>query len=63
MAESAQFCPRFVFVELFKHKEGTDERDTPYVALTLHMDGRRWTDEQQLETALLAQGFDRLFEP
>ena len=102
------FSPRFLFVELFKHKErlalsaklpetellealyalvsrlefvneanipvgtwveayrlcrGTDEKDTPYVALTLHMDGRLWTDDGQLKAALRAKGFDRFFEP
>jgi predicted nucleic acid-binding protein len=100
------FSPRFLFVELFKHKErlvlaarlpeaellealyalvsrlefineanipvgtwveayrlckGTDEKDTPYVALTLHMDGRFWTDDEELKTALRAKGFDRFF--
>lgn len=102
------FSPRFLFVELFKHKErlasasklpkpellealyalvsrlefvneanipvgtwveayrlckGIDEKDTPYVALTLHMDGRFWTEDEQLKTALRARGFDRFFEP
>ena len=102
------FSPRFLFVELFKHKErlasaakltetellealyalvsrlefvneanipvgtwveayrlckGTDEKDTPYVALTLHMDGRLWTEDEQLKAGLRAQGFDRFFEP
>ena len=102
------FSPRFLFVELFKHKErlasasklpeadlleamyalvsrlefvneaniplgtwveayrlckGTDEKDTPYVALTLHLDGRLWTEDEQLKTALRAQGFDQFFEP
>jgi len=102
------FSPRFLFVELFKHKErlalasklpeaellealyalvsrlefineanipvgtwveahrlckGTDEKDTPYVALTLHMDGRLWTEDTRLKAALLAQHFDRFFEP
>jgi predicted nucleic acid-binding protein len=102
------FSPRFLFVELFKHKErlvraanlpeaellealytlvsrlefvneanipigtwveayrlckGIDEKDTPYVALTLHMDGRFWTEDAELKTALRARGFDRFFEP
>jgi len=102
------FSPRFLFAELFKHKErlasasklpqaewlealyalvsrlefvneanipvgtwveayrlckGTDEKDTPYVALTLHMDGRLWTGDEQLKAALRAQRFDRFFEP
>jgi predicted nucleic acid-binding protein len=102
------FSPRFLFVELFKHKErlaraaelsetellealyalvsrlefvneanipvGTwveayrlcksvDERDTAYVALTLHMDGRLWTGDEHLKTGLRARGFERFFEP
>jgi predicted nucleic acid-binding protein len=101
-------APRFLFVELFKHKErlaaaarvdepeilealhtlvsrlefvnetniplGTwmeayrlcreiDEKDTPYVALTLHLDGRLWTDDGALKAGLRARGFDRFFEP
>src|SRR6266516_4571045 len=94
------FSPRFLFVELFKHKErlerasglaetdllaglhtllsqlefvneanipvgtwveayrlcrGTDENDTPYVALTLHMDGRFWTEDNELKVSLRAR--------
>ena len=102
------FGPRFIFVELFKHKErlaqasglveadlldglytlmsqmefvneanipvgtwveayrlckGVDENDTAYVALALHLDGRFWTEDNVLKTALRARGFDRFFEP
>lgn len=101
------FAPRFLFVELFRHKERlalaakvsgadllealhalvsriefvnesnialgtwmeayrlcreTDEKDTPYVALALHLDGRLWTDDAQLKHGLLAKGFDRFVE-
>ncbi len=101
------FSPRFLFVELFKHKEriiraaaiseaellealysltshlefvnesnipvgtwveahrlckGIDAADTPYVALTLHMDGRFWTEDNELKTGLRARGFERFFE-
>ncbi len=100
------FSPRFLFVELFKHKQrleiasglaeadlleslgtllnqvefinetdvpiGTwveayrlcksvDEKDTAYVALTLHLDGRFWTEDNELKGALKNQGFDRFF--
>lgn len=107
-ASQLKFCaPRFLFVELFKHKErlvraarveeenileslhtlvarleffneanvpiGTwmeawrlckdvDEKDTPYVALTLHLDGRLWTDDAELKRGLMTKGFDRFFE-
>lgn len=102
------FSPRFLFVELFKHKhrletaanlsepdlleavyalvsrlefvneanipvgtwveahrlcKGIDPKDTPYIALTLHMDGRFWTEDKELKIALHARGFDRFFEP
>lgn len=101
------YSPRFLFVELFKHKErlaratrlsedellqalhtltsrldfiteanihlgtwmeahrlckGVDEADTPYVALTLHLDGRLWTDDKELKVGLRAAGFDRFLE-
>lgn len=101
-------CPRFVFVELFQHKEriahatelsedglleclyellarvhfveeggipiGTwmearhlcrdvDLKDAPFVALTLHLDGRLWTGDDKLKAGLRAKGFDRFFEP
>ena len=102
------YCPRFVFVELFKHKErivratelnegelleclyellssihfveegalpiGTwmearrlcrdvDPKDTPFVALTLHLEGRLWTSDAELKAGLRAKGFHRFFEP
>lgn len=102
------FSPRFLFVELFKHKDrlerasglaetdllaglhtllsqlefvneanipvgtwleayrickGIDENDTAYVALTLHLDGRFWTEDATLKSGLRARRFDRFFEP
>lgn len=102
------YSPRFLFVELFKHKErlsvaaklnedellealhtlvsrlefvseanvplGTwmeahrlcndvDEKDTPYIALTLHLDGRFWTDDTTLKLGLRAKGFTAFFDP
>lgn len=38
-----------------------DEKDTPYVALTLHLDGRLWTDDDGLKTGLRPRRFDRFF--
>ena len=101
------YAPRFLFVELFKHKdrlavaakvsEGElleslhvlvsrmefvneaniplgiwmeayrlcreiDAKDTAYVALALHLDGRLWTHDDELKIGLRSRGFDRFFE-
>jgi predicted nucleic acid-binding protein len=39
-----------------------DPGDTAYVALTLHLDGRLWTEDRVLKDGLKARGFDRFFE-
>ncbi len=102
------FAPRFLFVELFKHKEriiqasrlpeeelldflnvimtrldlveegaipmgvwmearrlcaNTDENDTPFVALALHLNVPLWTSDVELKSGLRKAGFDRLFDP
>lgn len=107
-AETVFHAPRFLFVELFKHKarlvaatklteekllealnelieslqfidaasiplgvwmqarrlcDGVDLKDTPFVALTLHLDARLWTYDEELKAGLRAKGFDRFFEP
>jgi predicted nucleic acid-binding protein len=101
-------CPRFLFVELFKHKEriraatqlpeeelldflhillervrfvdeaaipigtwlearrlcrGTDEKDTPFVAVALHLNAPLWTEDDLLKQGLRAKGFVQFYEP
>lgn len=108
LAETTLHAPRFLFVELFKHKERlvrasrlpemeviealhalvariefhdealvplgtwvegfrlcapTDEKDTSYVALALHLDGDLWTEDAELKAGLRTRGFNRFFEP
>lgn len=40
----------------------TDEKDTPYVALSLHLEALLWTEDIELERGLAAAGFDRFFK-
>jgi predicted nucleic acid-binding protein len=101
-------CPRFIFSELFEHKErivaatdlsedelldalnslfahiqfvdegaiplgdwlearrlcsGIDEKDAPFVALTIHLNARLWTEDDELKKGLRTKGFALFFEP
>ena len=101
-------CPRFVFSELFKHKErlldatnlsedelldalnslfahiqfvaesaipigdsiearrlcaGIDEKDTPFIAMAIHLNARLWTADDELKNGLRAKSFNLFFEP
>ena len=49
-------------MEAYRLCRGIDEKDTPYVALTLHLDGRLWTEDAELKSGLKARGFNRWFE-
>ncbi len=40
-----------------------DAKDTPFLALALHLEGRLWTEDEELKTGLRAKGFDGFFEP
>ena len=39
-----------------------DPKDTPFIALAIHLDCRLWTDDAELKRGLRAKGFDRFFE-
>ena len=53
--------PLGVWVEAHRLSAPTDEKDTPYVALPLHLDAELWTEDTKLSTGLRARGFDRFF--
>ena len=39
-----------------------DEKDTPFVALTIALSGRLWTNDKPLKDGLRNKGFDSFFE-
>ena len=39
-----------------------DEKDTPFVALTLELKGQLWTSDNSLKDSLRENGFDSFFE-
>ena len=50
------------FFEAFHLCKNIDEDDTPFVALTLELDGKLWTKDDELKTELRKKGFDNFFE-
>ena len=55
--------PLGTWMEAYRLCKGVDEKDTPYVALTLHLDGRLWTHDAQLKAGLRTKGFDQFYDP
>ena len=50
------------FVEAYRLCGDIDEKDTPFVALTLELEGELWTMDEILKTGLRKKGFDSFFE-
>lgn len=55
--------PVGTWMEAYRLCRPVDEKDTSYVALALHLDGRLWTDDLALKKGLRAAGYDRFYEP
>jgi predicted nucleic acid-binding protein len=50
-------------MEAYRLCKSIDVNDTQYIALTLHLEGRFWTEDGELKTALRTRSFDKFFEP
>ena len=67
LIESLQFIdaaaiPMGTWMQARRLCDGVDLKDTPFVALTLHLDASLWTVDEELKRGLRAKGFDRFFE-
>ncbi len=51
------------WTEAFRLCRGVDEKDTPYVALTLELDARIWTNDEELKIGLRKKGFTDFYTP
>ena len=54
--------PLGTWLEAHRLCKDVDEKDTPYVALTLHLYGRLWTEDEELKTGLHARRFTSFFQ-
>lgn len=55
--------PIGTWVEAYRLCRGIDEKDSTYVALTIHLNGQFWTEDHELKSGLEARGFTRFFTP
>jgi len=51
------------YAEAHRLCRDVDENDTPFIALTLELDGELWTNDEKLKTGLRKKGFHLFFEP
>jgi predicted nucleic acid-binding protein len=49
------------FIEAYKLCGDIDEKDTPFVALTLELEGELWTKDDVLKRGLIKKGFNSFF--
>ena len=51
------------WVEACRLTGDVDPKDSPYVALTLHLGAQLWTNDAELKRGLRAKGFDQFWAP
>ena len=57
-----EFIPKEIFNQAFNLCKDVDEKDTPFVALTIFLDGYLWTGDKKLKESLEKKEFDKFFE-
>lgn len=50
------------FIEAYRLSKDIDEKDTPFVALSLELGYKLWTRDDELKTGLRKKGFDNFFD-
>jgi len=58
-----EFIPESIFNKAYLLCKDIDEKDTPFVALTLFLDAHLWTGDKKLKEGLKRKGFHKFFEP
>ena len=57
-----EFISTANFIHAFRLCNDIDPKDTPFVALTLELECKLWTKDQELKQGLLKKGFDNFFD-
>lgn len=50
------------FIEAYRLCKGIDEKDTPFVALSLELDHKIWTRDDKLKSGLSKKGFNNFYD-
>jgi len=50
------------FIAAYRLCKGVDDKDTPFIALSLELGYELWTRDEKLKTGLLKKGFDNFYE-
>lgn len=51
------------WAQAFRLCRDVDEKDTPYIALTLELNAKFWTNDEELKLGLKKKGFDEFYQP